>query len=141
MRWKYHTHLLGKLIAEGKEPPKMIIKLLDNCSAQNKSNVTCMFDCVLSLLLYDRVANYYLQPGHSHMWADQVVSLTKKSLQKKDPFLPEQITEAMNSVKHMEAKIYTEDDFFTWEAFLNKFFKNYPQGSQDFTTLSMSMAQ
>ena len=36
MRWKYHTHILGKLIAEGKEPPNMIIKVLDNCSAQKQ---------------------------------------------------------------------------------------------------------
>ena len=126
LRWQYHTKLIQKLIAEGKEPPQMIIKVLDNCSAQNKSNTTCMFDCMLSLLLYDRVANFYLLTGHSHMRADQVVSLTKRALKKKDLFIPHQIAEAMSSVKHMEAEVFDENAFFEWEPFLNKFCKKMP---------------
>ena len=45
---------------------------------------------MLCLLLYNQVANLYLLPGHSHMKANQMTALCKKSLAKKDLYIPDQ---------------------------------------------------
>ena len=124
--WNYYCSLLKTC------QPEMIIKVLDNCSAQNKSSYTFMFDCLLSVLLYERVVNFYLIPGHSHMRADQVVSLCKKALDRKDLYLPEQIAGAMSTVKHMNASVYNEEFFHDWESFLPKHFKKMPPGFTKF---------
>ena len=84
LRWRYHCNLIKDLLKDGKDPPSIFIKVLDNCTGHNKSNHTMMLDSLLSLVLYDRVVNFYLIPGHSHMRADQVVSLCKKALQKEE---------------------------------------------------------
>lgn len=130
MRFLYHISLLNKLQNEGKEPPKMLICVRDNCVGQNKSNVTMMFDCMLSLLLYERVACFYLLPGHSHMRPDQVISLCKRSLLKKDLFLPEQVCEAMSMVKNMNPQVITDDDaiFRAWDVLLKKYMTPLPTG-------------
>ena len=128
MRWIYHTRLIQQILNLGNIAPEMVIKVMDNCSGQNKSNITSMFDCLLSVLLYKRVANFYLLPGHSHMRADQVVGLCKKSLNKKDLFIPEQVASAMSEVNNMHAAVYKEDDFYQWEEFLRKYFTAMPQG-------------
>ena len=109
LRWAYHCGLIRDILSSGQQPPQMIIKVMENCAAQNKSNTTAMFDSLLSLVLYDRVANFYLLPGHSHMRADQVVGLCKKALKRKDLFLPEQIAQVMSSVQNMDAKVYKEE--------------------------------
>ena len=95
---------------------------LDNCVGQNKSQCTLMFDALLSLLLYERVANFYLLPGHSHMRPDQVTSLCKNALKKKNLFIPDQLAEAMATVKNMQPKVITGemDIFLQWEPFLKK---------------------
>ena len=131
LRWAYHCGLTRDILSSGQhhnKPPQMIIKVMDNCAAQNKSNTTAMFDSLLSLVLYDRVANFYLLPGHSHMRADQVVGLCKKALKRKDMFLPEQIAQVMSSVQNMDAKVYKEESFQLWESFLRNHFTPLPQG-------------
>ena len=105
LRYKYHTDLIKKRCDEGKPIPKLMIAIRDNCVGQKKSQQTMMFDALLSLLFYERVAVFFLLPGHSHMRADQVVSLCKRSLHKKDLFIPEQVCEAMSSVDNMFPQI------------------------------------
>ena len=70
----------------------MSVKVMDNCVGQNKSQATLMFDCLLGLLLYKRVADFYLLPqGHSHMKPDQVTSSCKQALRRKNLFVPDQV--------------------------------------------------
>ena len=128
MRWHYHVSYLTALLSSGRQTPSMIIKCMDNCVGQNKSQVTMMFDCLLSLILYERVANFFLLPGHSHMRADQLVSLSKRALNKKDLFIPSQIADAMNTDKGMNALVLKEGDFYEWETLLKKYFKPAPAG-------------
>ena len=103
---------------------------MDNCSAQNKSNSTFQFDALLSILLYDRVSDFYLLPGHSHMRPDQVTALCKNSLKRKDLYLPDQIASSMSTVENMEPMVVTSDMsvFKDWESFLHKHFVRMPPG-------------
>lgn len=130
LRWRYHTSLILDLIRNGKETPTMAIKVMDNCVGQNKSQTTHMFDCLLSILLYNRVADFYLLPGHSHMKPDQVTANCKKPLNRKDLFVPHQVAEEMCSVQNMTARVITSDDrvFVDWDTFLKKHLKKLPGG-------------
>ena len=123
MRFKFHLNM-----QQQSNPPKMLITVRDNCVGQNKSQVTMMMDCLLSMLFYDRVATFYLVPGHSHMRCDQVIGLCKRSLNKKDLFLPEQVRDAMADVKNMDPEIVDQEVFRCWDPLLKKYFKPLPTG-------------
>ena len=106
LRFQYHTNNMKYWLERGCTLSSCL-KIMDNCCAQNKSSTTFMFDALLSIVLYDRVADFYLLPGHSHMRPDQVTSLTKNALKRKDLFIPDQIADTMSPVKNMEAKVIT----------------------------------
>ncbi|XP_041454613.1 uncharacterized protein LOC121407545 [Lytechinus variegatus] len=130
LRWYYHCKFLQNLLQKGISPPTMAIKVLDNCVGQNKSQCTLMFDCLLSLLLYDRVANFYLLPGHSHMKPDQVVSSCKRALNKKNLYIPDQVVDAFNTVSGMHAEFFIPEKkvFRDWDRLLKKYLKPLPTG-------------
>ena len=65
---------------------------------------------------------------HSHMKADQTTALCKKSLAKKDLYIPDQIKDSMNTVANMHADVLVEDDFYNWERLLKRYFKPAPGG-------------
>lgn len=129
LRFQYHTNNMKYWLERGCTLSSCL-KIMDNCCAQNKSSTTFMFDALLSIVLYDRVADFYLLPGHSHMRPDQVTSLTKNALKRKDLFIPDQIADAMSPVKNMEAKVITSDMavFNDWESYLKKHFLPMPPG-------------
>ena len=89
-----------------------------------------MFDAMLSLLFYQRVANFYLLPGYSHMRPDKVVGLCKASLKRQNLYLPEQLAETMSQVKKMNAIVATNEagHFKKWYRFLKKHFIPLPAG-------------
>jgi hypothetical protein len=64
------------------------------------------------------------------MRPDQVTALTKNALKKKDLFIPEQISQAMSTVKGMEPQVVTGEMsiFKDWESFLKIHFKPMPPG-------------
>ena len=134
LRWYYHCGLLQMLIDSKKPLPKMALKIMDNCSGQNKSVTTVLFDALLSLLLYDRVGNFYLMPGHSHMRPDRVTAWCKNSLKRKDLFLPEQVSAAMDEVAKVNAEVLDASIFFQWEGMLRRYFTPPPPGFTSYYT-------
>jgi hypothetical protein len=58
----------------GAELPTTIVKVMDNCTYQNKQNTTAMFDMAMSIIFGLRIVNLFLKPGHSHMQA--VIEMT-----------------------------------------------------------------
>ena len=74
LRLNYHISSRQKCLEENRTPPEVYVSIRDNCIGQNKSNVTMLFDCWLSLSFYKRVMLVFLLPGHSHMIADRVVA-------------------------------------------------------------------
>ena len=113
MRWRFRTRILREYLQNNKKPPKLALKVMDNCVGQNKSQTTLMFDCMLCLLRYDQVANLYLLPGQYH--ADQTTALCKESLAKKDLYVSDKIKDSMNTVANMHADVLVEEDFYKWE--------------------------
>uniref|UniRef100_UPI00358E39F6 uncharacterized protein n=1 Tax=Myxine glutinosa TaxID=7769 RepID=UPI00358E39F6 len=130
LRWHAHTQLIKNLIKDGQQPPTMLVKVMDNCVGQNKSQVTQMFSALLSTLLYERVADFFLIPGHSHMKADQVVGNCKRLLLRQNIYLPQQVADAYNTIHSMNAEVITPASgvFMRWEAFLKKHMKPLPGG-------------
>ena len=130
LRWYSHTQAIKKLLEDDIQPPSMLIKVMDNREGQNKSQTTEMFSSLLSLLLYDRVADLFLLPGCSHMKADQVGGNCKKSLAKQNIYVPSQVSDAYNSVPSMNAEVITGDSgvFVKWDGFLKKHMQPLPPG-------------
>ena len=127
LRWKFHTCLLKDLLQKQQELPQMCINIMDNCIDQNKSELSLMFDAVLSILLYNRVANFYLLPGHSHMRADNVTGLAKASLKGKNIFLPTDVADSMNTIRNMNAEVVETGSFYDWTV-LKNYFNAMPSG-------------
>ena len=124
MRWHYYQEVIRNA---GDRVPKLVIKVMDNCVGQNKSQLTMLFDAFCSLVLFERVADFYLIPGHSHMRPDNVTGLCKIALKKKNLFLPEHLQQEMDQVKNVESVLLTEGQFFDW-SILNKYMKVLPGG-------------
>ena len=122
--WAYHHKRLADAVSAGDDTPTAVIKVMDNCVGQNKSHVTLMFDCLLSILLYERVANLYLIPGHSHMKADQVVAHCKNALNRKNLFVPSEVVSTFNTVQKVDCTYVDGGDFYEWAPLLQKYFKN-----------------
>ena len=97
-----------------------------------------LFDAFTSLVLFDRVASFYLIPGHSHMRPDNVTGLCKMALQRQNLFLPEQVAEKMNTVRNMDAEVIETGEFYDW-SILKKYMQNIPGGFTVTTCLSSTM--
>ncbi|XP_071489968.1 uncharacterized protein [Diadema antillarum] len=130
LRWYYHCQYLRNLLDAGVPPPTMVIRVIDNCAGRNKTQCTLMLDCLLSLLLYDRVSTFYLLPGLSHMKPDQAMDSCRRALYKKNVFIPDQVVDAFNSVPGMHAEFFNAGNkvFRDWEHFLAKHLKPLPLG-------------
>ena len=81
------TLILRENLQNNEKPPKVVLKVMDNCVGQNKTQTTLMFNSMLSLLLYYQVANLCLFTVHYHINASQTTALCKKSLVKKDLYI------------------------------------------------------
>ena len=123
LRWNYYQDV----IKNADRIPALAIKVMDNCVGQNKSQLTMLFDALCSLLLFERVADFFLIPGHSHMRPDNVTGLCKMALKKKNLFLPEQLQEEINQVKNMQAVVMKEGEFYDWSV-LKKYMNSLPGG-------------
>ena len=133
LRLKFHLESIQERRKAGRNPPTCFISVRDNCVGQNKSNVTMMFDCWLSLCFYERVLVLYLIPGHSHMMADRVVAWVKGAIQHKDLFVPSELVNAINEVKGITADFLSHSDperecWKEWGKFLGKYLKKMPAG-------------
>jgi hypothetical protein len=89
-------HLLQ--VPRGRMRPTMWYDVRDNCVGQNKSQAVLMFDCFLSITLYEKVAVQYLVSGHSHMPSDRDWAHAKGCLKNKDLFLPQDMAELISQV-------------------------------------------
>jgi hypothetical protein len=140
LRYNFHVNQIKYWLERGCEI-KMLLKVMDNCCAQNKSNATFMFDALQSILLYERVCNFYLLPGHSHMRPDQVTALCKNSLKRKDLYVPDQIAECMSQVETMKPIVVTTEMSMMkdWESFLVKLFKPLPPGFTSYYCFEVAM--
>ena len=74
---------------------------------------------------YKRVMIIYLIPGHSLMIADRVVAWVKRSLTRKDIFIPCQLLKAVDGVKSVDASFIDHESssrpcFKQWDTFLGK---------------------
>ena len=104
--------------------PTILFEVLDNNVGQNKSQVVFMFFALLSMTLYrDGVVLLFLCAGHSHMAPDRTVSWLRKSLTKKQVFLPGEFIAAFNTVRSVEAEFINHCDsgrmiFERWEEIL-----------------------
>ena len=121
LRWRYLQEVF-----KNDPPPKFAVKVMDNFVGQNKSNLTMLFDAFTSLIFFERVANFYLIPGHSNMRSDNVTRFCKMALQRQNLFLPEQIAQQMNTVKNMEAEVVTTG-FYDW-SILKEYMTDLPGG-------------
>jgi hypothetical protein len=128
MRWRYLCNLFREHLEEGVEPPTTIIKVMDNCTAQNKSNTSAMFDMACSVIFNLRILCLYLKPGHSHMRADAAVAQAKNLLRGRNWFCPQEMADRVSTGKNMRAAVLTRDDFQDWEPTLGKYFKRLPVG-------------
>ena len=105
--------------------PTVLFEVLDNNVGQNKSQVVFMFFALLSMTLYSEgVVLLFLVAGHSHMAPDRTVSWLRKSLQKKNVYLPQQFVDAFNSIGSVEAEFIDHDNpnrmiFEQWEEILS----------------------
>jgi hypothetical protein len=112
--------------------PTILFEVLDNNVGQNKSQVVFMFFALLSMTLYrEGVVLLFLCAGHSHMAPDRTVSWLRKSLTKKQVFLPEEFLEAFNSVRSVVGEFINHNDsgrmiFERWEEILKAHFAPIP---------------
>ena len=133
LRMKYHIENAQRCVLEGRAQPDAYISIRDNCVGQNKSNVTMQFDCFMAMSFYKRVMIIYLIPGHSHMIADRVVAWVKRSLTRKDIFIPCQLLKAVDGVKSVDATFIDHESssrpcFEQWDTFLGKYLSKMPAG-------------
>lgn len=126
LRWKYLTAMMADVVENGRPLPTVLVKVLDNCTAQNKSNVSAKFDAVISLLLIPKVTCLYLKPGHSHMRADAIVSQSKHLLRGKNWFSVQEMAQRMSTGHNLTASVVTE--FNDWTSVLDKHFSHLPTG-------------
>jgi hypothetical protein len=85
-------------VPSGLMRPTMWYDVRDNCVGQNKSQAVLMFDCLLSITKYEKVAVHYMVSGHSHMPPDRDWAHAKLPLKRRDVYLPEDIAQLINQV-------------------------------------------
>lgn len=130
LRLYYHLGQRDRYKRSAKKP-KFSVSILDNCVGQNKSNLVMKFNALLSLLFYEKVVLLYLISGHSHMIADRVVSMLKKSIYNRNIYHPSDIAKQANTYKTVKAEFLDHKSpkrpfFVGWEVILNKYFNNMP---------------
>eukprot|EP00666_Eupelagonemidae_sp_cell4sb_P011604 gene11604-3574_t len=109
----------GLFDVAGDAPPQHIIRILDNCSGQNKSATTYRFDVLTAFLFDIEESIIYLIPGHTHMRADLVVAHSNLPLRKRQKlYVPDQYAAQMNTVSNLRAEVLTNGQFYEWEEFL-----------------------
>ena len=113
--------------------PDFHVSVLDNCTGQNKSNTAFKFEALQTTLgLFKSKSKLFLKPGHSHNQSDVVTGESNKFLAQKDLFTIDQLAEEMNKCPNVDVQVLGSDSFYVWEDFLNKHFKDLPQGFTKF---------
>lgn len=110
-----------------------LVNARDNCVGQNKSHLTMMFSCLLSITLFQRVVLIFYKTGHSHMMADRVVAWCRNATRGVNLYDADEMMEAWNRVNSVDAEFISHSDpnrpfFVQWEAVLSKYLKKLPSG-------------
>ena len=120
--------------------PDFHVSVLDNCTGQNKSNTAFKFKALQTTLgLFKSKSKLFLKPGHSHNQSDVVTGESNRFLAHKDLFTIDQLAEEMNKCPNVEVQVLRSDSFYVWEDFLNKHFKDLPQGFTKFYCFEFEM--
>ena len=120
--------------------PDFHVSVLDNCTGQNKSNTAFKFEALQTTLgLFKSKSKLFLKPGHSHNQSDVVTGESNRFLAHKDLFTIDQLAEEMNKCPNVEVQVLRSDSFYVWEDFLNKHFKDLPQGFTKFYCFEFEM--
>jgi hypothetical protein len=141
LRWFHLRQEFLGMLERGEELPSMAVKVLDNCTGQNKSHVTFFFDALITLLgFYQRLLNLYLFSGHSHMRPDRTVGHCRKAMKGKNIYHPSELVAAFNTVKNVRAHFITYEAavFRDWEGTLSKYFTKLPVGFTSFFYFEVS---
>ena len=76
--------------------------------------------------------NLFLKPGHSHNASDVITGECGRLLLNKNVYTVEDMAKVMNGSKNVIVSVLEGDKFFQWDHFLNKHFKDMPQGFTKF---------
>ena len=132
LRW---NNLCQFIIERKEDLPTAEVKILDNCSGQNKSNTTHKYSMLTSLLIFpDGVTDIYFKVGHSHNTSDLKTAHANKAMGKKNLYTPMMIACEVNKSKGLRGEVIFENDgvFYDWKTFLDKHFPNMDPGFTSF---------
>ena len=133
IRW-YNLIKVANIRNENSVPePDFHLSVLDNCTGQNKSNTAFKFEALQTTLgLFKSKTKLFLKPGHSHNQSDVITGESNKFLAKKDIFTIDQMAVEMNKSSNVNVEVLRDENFYVWEEFLNKHFKDMPTGFTKF---------
>jgi hypothetical protein len=133
LRFCGHLHHRQQCRSDGVVLPSVHISARDNCVGQNKSNITCKFDCLMSMLFYNTVLAINYLPGHSHMVCNRVTSHVKATMKRSNLFTPMEFVTSMNDVSKVTATFldHRRPDRLVldgWKDLLDKYISDMPNG-------------
>ena len=133
IRWHNLTSAGRSRIDNMRPQPLFHVSILDNCTGQNKSNSAFKFEAMTTVLgIFKTKTKLFLKPGHSHNQSDVITGESTRHLRKKDLFTIDQLCTEMNASKNVTVSVLHSEQFFKWENFLNKHFKDLPLGFTKF---------
>ena len=131
LRMNHHLTTLNQ--ANPGTNPMILVSARDNCVGQNKSHLTMMFSCFLSITLYERVVLVFYKTGHSHMKADRVVAWCRNQTRGYNLYDGDEIVNKWNEVNTVQAEFVSHenpDRYFHvgWSQVLSKYIEKLPSG-------------
>ena len=135
LRLLYHMEDTAEYLKKyGKDcSDRILFLIMDNCVVQNKSKIFFRFFALLSILCYKKIIILFLIPGHSHQFADKIVSWCRRVMKGKNIWTGPMMRDKLDDVKNVHAKFidHRDDDrpFFTgWSTYLQTYLGEMPKG-------------
>lgn len=121
-----------------KGPREELTVIMDNCGGQNKNKM------VLRMLLfltergiYRRINACFLVAGHTKNVCDRLFNLLKLTYRQQDIFVFPQLIECLNTADDVTAVRVGPEDFYDWDNFENKLYRQIASGTVTRTHLFM----
>lgn len=128
IRWALYTTQLKAQHAAAVPPHDGLLRVTDNCVAQNKSAQCFMFDSFLELVLGLTVGCHFLIAGHSHMKPDSTTSHVKATMRGRNVYTADDLIPLFKQVKGVVPELLGRESFWVWKPFLDKHFARPPAG-------------
>ena len=125
-----------KWIDKDQGPREELTIIMDNCGGQNKNKMVLrMLLFLVERRLYKRVNACFLVAGHTKNVCDRLFNLLKLTYRANNIYVFPQLMEALNTAEDVAAVRVLPDDFYDWDDFENKLYRQITTGTVNRTHL------